>query len=372
MLTTKFKLLAVFALLSLLSLQTLHAEVVVQPLDKWHLTKKEAFDEAKKQGKYVFLLTGTSICSITQRMIQYVNEDSEINKIIAESYVLWYANWNEINSSSADGYTYAKAILGTGTFNRLPGMFVIDPENPEPSLAMAGGSNTVNQLITLLDIDGRPVVNSTEVPPLPVDDWCKSKDEAFNKAKQEGKLVFLLGGRAICGNCKAAVNFLNESSVLQPILEESYVLWYSNWDEMSSNSDADAYSYAKEYLESGLTGYLPRMFIIDPENPEPSLVIVTGYHSESQLKTLLDMEGRPVANEKVAIEAETSVSIANNTLTISNNIANETIRVYTLAGAPVASFTKNETVKTADASSYPKGVLIISSSEGWTNKAVNK
>jgi trans-2-enoyl-CoA reductase len=57
-------------------------------------------------------------------------------------------------------------------------------------------------------------------------------------------------------------------------------------------------------------------------------------------------------------------------LQISNQTNDEQISVYTLAGKQIASVRKKETTIQIDASSFPKGVLIVGSSAGWNSKII--
>jgi len=89
-------------------------------------------------------------------------------------------------------------------------------------------------------------------------EWIEnSRTTAFNTAREQGKLVFLLGGRPSCGNCNdikhRAVNVLNPP--VNQMIEECFVPWYNNLDV--SNEHA--------IYETGLGGYsLPLYAWIDP------------------------------------------------------------------------------------------------------------
>lgn len=198
----------------------------------------------------------------------------------------------------------------------------------------------------------------------------KSKTEAFEKAKAEGKYVFLMGGRSTCGNCRATVEAIHTGEVDQ-LIKESYVIWYIDWDAVknSTNPNTEGKYYVDKALEEKI-GSLPALFIIEPETENP-IDFKWGKHEKAALSTFLDIEDRPVANEAIELSPN-KTSIVDNTLFVSNNNANETITIYTLTGQFVSSFLKKETEQTFRTTGFPKGVLILSSSAGWSTKLMNK
>lgn len=210
-----------------------------------------------------------------------------------------------------------------------------------------------------------------------IESWIKSKDEAFEKAKAEGKYVLLFAGRTTCGSCKASLKAIKEGEDIQAIIKESYVLWYTDWDQMKTNTQHEARAYFNEYnVAAGkdtvlAKKILPGMFIIDPENPEKSVTLDFAVNTSEKLIAFLDISGRPVSNEIINVTPQ-QVYLASNTLTVSNNISNETITVYTITGQRITSFLKKGTDESKDATSFPKGVLIVSSSAGWSNKVLNR
>jgi hypothetical protein len=100
--------------------------------------------------------------------------------------------------------------------------------------------------------------------------------------------------------------------------------------------------------------------------------ISIGPTSLSELVEILENEY--VANEKVTnnIKGGTNVFVSSNRLVVNTANANETISVYSLVGSLVDKFQKTEQNLSRDASSYPSGILIVSSSSGWTKKIINR
>lgn len=206
------------------------------------------------------------------------------------------------------------------------------------------------------------------------DTWYSTKAEAFEKALSEGKYVFLFAERDGCGNCKEVKRIMTEEEDVMKILEESYVVWDIKWDKeaVKPNSEARIYINEVNKLEDFKT--LPALFIIDPEKPEKSLNIGHGGQNIKKMIALIDIEGRPVtpvSNEKISIVSNKAY-ISGNNLYVSNTISNEKISVYTVSGQLVTSFIKNGTDATFNTSALSKGVLLLSSSEGWSQKILNR
>jgi|GEM_PF-6767869 Highly conserved protein containing a thioredoxin domain len=202
-----------------------------------------------------------------------------------------------------------------------------------------------------------------------IEPFYQSKTEAFDKAKAEGKYIFLFAGRTTCSSCEASLKAI-QSEEIQAIIEESYVLWYIDWDYTKRERYSEGRFYYEAVANNLPPGNLPATYIIDPENPEEILSFNLQRNSIALLTDFLDIEDRPVANETIALP-DNKVYISGNTLSISNNNANETIAVYTLTGQQVSSFQKNQAEGTWNAASFPKGVLIIKSSAGWSSKLMN-
>lgn len=206
-----------------------------------------------------------------------------------------------------------------------------------------------------------------------IEAFYKKKAEAFERAKAEGKYVFLMAGRTTCSNCRGTLESIHTQAV-QSILNDSYVIWYFDWETVKNGkTDTEGKNYVDTALDMGIT-VLPALYIIKPETdtePETLCKFAWGKHSEAKLTTFLDIENQPVANESITLSPN-KLYISENTLFISNNNANETITIYTISGQVVNSFHKKNTDETLSVKTFPKGVLIIKSSAGWSSKFLNK
>lgn len=203
-----------------------------------------------------------------------------------------------------------------------------------------------------------------------IEPFYKSKSEAFEKAKAEGKYVFLMAGRNTCSSCyRTAAAILTEE--VQAIIKESYIVWYIDWDYTKRNHFAEGRIYYEAIVGRNEGKNLPATCIIDPEIPEEVLHFDFQQNTIALLISFLSIENRPVANETIALHSNKAY-ISENTLFISNENSNETITVYTMTGQVVSSFQKRETEKTVDTKAFPKGVLIIKSSAGWSAKLISK
>jgi len=79
-----------------------------------------------------------------------------------------------------------------------------------------------------------------------------------------------------------------------------------------------------------------------------------------------------VPNENVSSQQDNNVFIHKNSLYVSNHTNNEIIKVFSVMGQQVYAFQKKDYQVTIDASLFPKGILIISSSQGWNVKIINQ
>lgn len=193
--------------------------------------------------------------------------------------------------------------------------------------------------------------------------WYEDRDEAFAIAKEQNKYVFLLHGRTGCGNCKAAKKFISEPPLNQ-MVEESFILWFCDYDILEKREQAREYI---EYFNTNIT--FPLLCPINPYKPLPALAYHFGYRTAEQIETILT-NNLPTANEDITVQ-QSYAYISDNILTISNEIAKETIQIYTITGQLIDSFDKIDNTTIRNASFYPKGVLLINSTQGWSMKIIN-
>jgi hypothetical protein len=195
--------------------------------------------------------------------------------------------------------------------------------------------------------------------------WYLKKSVALDSSTSQGKQVFLVWGRTTCGN----TIYVRQRLGLEPlksIVDEHYILWFADYEKYKRNSPE-----VSDYL-SGLPNYVefPAICIIDTFDVKIPYGLQTGFKTASALQELIL---RYVGNDYLA-EAEPAVHvyISGNYLVIEHEIPNETVSVFSMTGGLVDRYRKNESPTMRDLSAYPKGVLIVAGSVGWTKKIVNR
>ena len=212
-------------------------------------------------------------------------------------------------------------------------------------------------------------------------DWYLKKSVAIKAAQTQGKQIFLLWGAEWCPDCKWVKQKLSEPP-LNSIINEKYVLWFS---------DNDTYKYDSEEVGVYLTflkdvprKYFPVNCIIDTSDltvanrfmfgPDFSLNNTAIYSYEINLyyKELTAMLNGNVGNDIFSNENDSDVIIfvADNNIIIKSKPLAEIISVFTLTGSLVDRFQKTENEIKRDLSKYPKGILIVAGSSGWSKKVV--
>ena len=192
--------------------------------------------------------------------------------------------------------------------------------------------------------------------------WYLKKSVAIDSARSQGKQVFLLWGRTTCGNSMGVRKTLSEYP-LKPVVDEHYILWFSDCDIYNRNS-----SEVGDYL-SILTGSitLPALCIIDMYDEKVAHGLTTGPKYIAELRDLLNQY---VSNDYIADKAGilNSVYISGNNLVIKNESEDEIISVYSITGSLTDRFRKTGYDIMRDLSGYSKGIFIVSGSSGWTQK----
>lgn len=192
--------------------------------------------------------------------------------------------------------------------------------------------------------------------------WYEDRNEVITLAKEQGKNILLLYGRTTCGNCNAAKKYINEAP-LNKIVLENFILWFCNIDIPEKKSQALNY---RAYYDESIT--LPLLCVIDPDNPMPALSYSTNRKNAEEIAAILNAN-LPTANEEITA-VPNKAYIADNTLVISSANTNETLRIYTISGQLIDSFDKKDNIATRSTYTYPKGMLIINSSSGWSLKII--
>jgi hypothetical protein len=118
--------------------------------------------------------------------------------------------------------------------------------------------------------------------------WQTSKETAVSMAKDQGKYILLLAGRIVllgglqnCPNCEYMINIVFESTSppIKALIEEEYILWYSDVDT----------SQEWEIYTSGLENFitLPLICIIDPNDSDTYLDRTTGIQDTQEFYSRL-------------------------------------------------------------------------------------
>ena len=195
--------------------------------------------------------------------------------------------------------------------------------------------------------------------------WYLKKSVALDSARSQDKQVFLVWGRRTCAYTTGVRDRLTKSP-LKPIVSDNYILWFSDCDIYLRNS-----TEVKDYLSvlpASVT--LPATCIIDMYDVTVAHGLRTGPQRADDLQEMLNQY---VSNDYITEKTDIlKAYVAGNNLIVKNKSVYEDIRVFTVTGSLTDMFHKKEDVITRDLSMYPKGVLIVSGSSGWTQKIVVK
>ena len=194
--------------------------------------------------------------------------------------------------------------------------------------------------------------------------WYEDRDEAFALAQEEGKFVFLLYGKTECPHCNAAKEHISKAPI-DKIIKDNFVLWFCDYDIPEKRAQGVGY---QEYYVGSIS--LPLLCVIDPKNPMPALSYSTGGKTAIQIENILNAN-LPTANENITTIFNKAY-IADNELVVLSENMNEVISVYTFSGQMIDSFVKRDNIITRNIHSYPKGILLVCSSQRWTVKVVNQ
>jgi hypothetical protein len=193
------------------------------------------------------------------------------------------------------------------------------------------------------------------------------KTEAFEAAAAEGKMVFLFWGSVDCPRCNDVKKNLASES-LRPLLDDHYILWYSDVSEYDRNAPE-----VVDYLSAvpGLYVPYPALCIIDMSDVTKAYGLVWG--QRLAVYQLYAMLNQYVANGHISDSKDLNGAyVSQNSLVVKGDAASEEISVYTMTGALVDRFRRMEQRLTRSASSYPSGILVVTGSSGWTRKVVVK
>ena len=231
----------------------------------WLQNKEEVFKLAKEQDKYIYLFVGKTGCSICQNTLKNLNSNQTLRPILDDNYIIWYS----LRTNPAH---VAEVKVYTEEFDKvaqyMPFLYVIDPEDPDKSLTSKWGSQSISSLENMLSFDLIPKDGLK---------WYEDKEEVMELAKEQNKLIFMLVGRGTSNNSKKVMAHLNEEPVRQ-ILEENFILWYSQYEDPDIEIPTE--TYAGTFEEASQTP--PYLYIIDPTEPDKSISYATGYQDADQ------------------------------------------------------------------------------------------
>ena len=195
--------------------------------------------------------------------------------------------------------------------------------------------------------------------------WYLTKKDAIDVAREEGKYIFFMWGRSVCHRCD---EFKKDAAwcFLKPIIDKHYVLWYSDGDKYDRDSPE-----VSDYFSSLPKGIVPQpvLCVIDPSDPTKAYGIRTGAYDIDDLTAMLEQY---VSNDYISDTEKVFVYVSGNNLVIQGDFKEEVIYVYSVTGTLVDQFIKEEYSFYRSLSAYPKGILFINSSSGWTRKIVVK
>ena len=312
--------------------------------ESWHQGSKDKIvQEAKKQDKFILLFVGRPVCGRCQETFKNFNS-SEPESILKNGFVSWYSCYNNRES---DVQPFISDFVSAGY--AFPYLFVIDPYDPD------------NVIISSRNFEERALMNLIQrhLTPNNLLTWASSLTTANEDAMLNNKLVLSFYGRPTSHNSISLMEKMGEEP-LKSYIEKKFVLLYYEMTEPLS------WSYLDEHDKSS---DLPCIVITDPNNP--GQIWVESNIQDSQVLEQL-LEDAVVYNEGVSLPQDNNVFIHNNQLYVSNHTTNETIEVFSVMGQKVHSFQKTDFQVTVDATLFPKGLIIVSSSHGWNVKIMNR
>jgi len=198
--------------------------------------------------------------------------------------------------------------------------------------------------------------------------WLEDKEEVFKIAKEQQKLIFLLSGSHGCGICRRTMLNLDSVPDLRQIVDNNYIMWFS--DFYTDEGKAETSIYTKHLIDGGAKT-LPLVAVINPEDPNNYVSSFWGSQTASFIKTFLNNTIKITPNESISSQNK-KVTIFENTLYVSSDSDNELINVYAITGQQIYTGQKKEQNITINASSFPKGILIVQSSKGWSFKIIKR
>lgn len=113
------------------------------PSITWYTDKNTAMNDAKSQGKRVFMVCGRTTCPNTMNVRSLCENDPSVRKLIVEGYVPWFC---DCDKQGLDWWPYATGLDEVS----LPFCSIIDPDEPNAYLVRSMGPLGVADLMTML------------------------------------------------------------------------------------------------------------------------------------------------------------------------------------------------------------------------------
>ena len=314
----------------------------------WDEGKKvDVFKKAKEQDRFVLTVIGTYSCGWCNQVKNWLN--GSLRKIVDDNYYPWFVFQDAEIYQTIKNYTAEYDALVETVGKARPIILIVNPNETDDDFILFWPPESRSEQILRQKITPPSLLSYSDL------NWYENRNDVYKSAKEQGKYILKLVGRATSPNSNEVIKLLNKSP-LKEMLGESYALWYSS-DVSEANLDGDA----------GIRT-LPYISIIDPEEQDILLEEEWGALKKEALEKMLIKYA--VSNDKILTQNKAFIS--GNVLHISNQTGNEQIRVYSVTGQSIATIRKNDFNVSIDASGFPKGVFIIHSSAGWSAKVINQ
>ena len=112
----------------------------------WYLTRSDALDAARAQGKQVFMVWGCSFCFNTNNVRQILVKEPLLS-IVNEHFILWYSDCESFDRLSPVMSNYLSHLPNVVT---LPVICIIDTTDIKVAHDLRTGPQTVDALETML------------------------------------------------------------------------------------------------------------------------------------------------------------------------------------------------------------------------------
>ena len=191
--------------------------------------------------------------------------------------------------------------------------------------------------------------------------WYLTKKDAMEVALEQDKYVFLMWGNRSCPRCD---EFKNGEPIcfLYTILRKHYILWYSDGEKYDRDSP-EVSDFLSSYPKGGISQ--PVFCVINPSDPTNGYGHRDGIFDVDDLNEMLE---KSVNNDFLPDFETVLVYYSGNNIILQGGFENESISIYSVTGSLIDRFNKTGDNFSHNASTYPKGVLIVKGESGWVRK----